>query len=351
MTIPIRNLYYLFCYAWERYPEGGAVEVGVDECPDLPNLFARVLLNGLNRLLRRGLDRGYIESEGELRSPRGRILVDASLKAQTWERGTLVCRLDELSRDVPHNRLLKATALLLAHHPQVETRLAHDLRVIAKRMSDVSTDRVSLDLFSRVQLSRQTGVYRQLLQLCEFVWRSRMPDDSGEGSRFNDILQDDEKMSRIFELFLLNFYRNHATGYTADPEEMRWRVEDGSAAGRRLIPVMRTDITLRSKVDLLVMDAKFYADPFPRSWGAPRIRSGHLYQLFAYIKHASAVGERLPVRGALVYAAPNGGMFERYIIDGHPVTVAAIDLSIPWSKIHEMLLEVCSSPSDGGPFR
>ncbi len=27
MTIPIRNLYYLFCYAWRRFPPGGAVEI------------------------------------------------------------------------------------------------------------------------------------------------------------------------------------------------------------------------------------------------------------------------------------------------------------------------------------
>lgn len=341
MTIPIRNLYYLFCYAWERYPEGEAVEVGVDDCPDLPNLFARVLLNGMNRLLRRGLDRGYIEYEDELRSPRGRIMVDASLKAQTWERGALVCRLDDLSHDILHNRLLKATALLLARDTQVVPRLAHDLRVVAKRLSDVATIPVTLDLFSRVQLSRQMGAYRQLLQLCEFVWRSRMPDEGGEGNRFSDILKDEEKMSRIFELFLLNFYRSHAEGYTAEPEEMRWKIETGSAAGRRLIPVMRTDITLRSKVDLLVMDAKFYTDPFPRSWGSPRVRSGHLYQLFAYMKHAGGAGSTLPVRGALVYAAPDGGLTERYVIDGHPVCVSAVDLSKPWSIIHAQLMELC----------
>ena len=73
MTIPIRNLYYLFCYAWERFPEGGATDVGIDACPDLQNLFARILVNGINQLMRRGLDRGYIEIEEETRSPRGRI--------------------------------------------------------------------------------------------------------------------------------------------------------------------------------------------------------------------------------------------------------------------------------------
>ena len=51
------------------------------------------------------------------------------------------------------------------------------------------------------------------------------------------------------------------------------------------------------------MDAKFYTDPSPRSSGTPKIRSSHLYQLFAYMKHASEKAPGLPVRGALVYAA------------------------------------------------
>ncbi len=344
MTIPIRNLYYLFCYAWERFPEGDAVEVGVDDCPDPPNLFARVLVTSLNRLLRRGLDRGYLDVEEERRSPRGKILIDASLKAQTWERGVLVCRFDELSRDVLHNRILKATALLLARDNQVRPGLAHELRVIVKGLADVSDIRVRLDHFSRVQLSRQTGAYRQLLQLCEFVWRSQMPQEGGEGSRFSDILKDEEKMSRIFELFLLNFYRMHADGFSADPEEMRWRIEEGSTGDRSLIPVMRTDITLRSRSDILVIDAKFYADPFPRSWGAPRLRSGHLYQLFAYLKHAGRDGSLAPVRGALVYAAPQESIQERYRIDGHDVTIATVDLSCAWSDIHDALLAIVSPP-------
>ena len=56
MKIPIKNLYYLFCYAWARFPQGGSVEVGVEESPDLPNLFGRLLVRGVNQLLRRGMD-------------------------------------------------------------------------------------------------------------------------------------------------------------------------------------------------------------------------------------------------------------------------------------------------------
>lgn len=340
MTIPIRNLYYLFCYAWERYPENGAVEVGIEDCPDLPNLFAQVLVNGLNRLLRRGLDRQYLSAEDELRAPRGRLLLDETLQSGSLDRGAVVCRFDELSVDVLHNQLLKATVRLLRCDALVLPHLSAALGAVEKRLSWVSDIRVTTDLFSRVQLSKHTGQYGELLRLCEFVWRSAMPQEGGAGSRFRDIIRDEIRMSAIFELFVQNFFRLHAVGYTAGPENMRWNVDRNGSADHSLIPIMRTDLTLRSDTRILVMDAKFYAEPFLRSHGAPKINSAHLYQLYAYLKHAGRGTTDKPVAGALVYASPRGRSIQRYQIDDHDVTVATIDLSQPWPAVHADMLDV-----------
>ena len=113
MTIPIRNLYFIFCYAWAQFPGGSTVDVGVDECPDLQNLFGKILIEGVNRLIRKGLDRGYRELVEEVRSPRGRILLDETTKGQTMRRGSVVCRYDELSHDVLHNQIIKAISAIL----------------------------------------------------------------------------------------------------------------------------------------------------------------------------------------------------------------------------------------------
>src|SRR5689334_7007037 len=138
MTIPVRNLYYLFCYAWERFPEGGSTEVGIDDCPDLPNLFARVMVNGVRRLLRRGLDRGYVGFEDELRSPRGRLLIDRTIEELALQRGSVCCQIDELRHDVLHNQIIKSTATALSNHLEIEPALAHELRLICGKMAGVS---------------------------------------------------------------------------------------------------------------------------------------------------------------------------------------------------------------------
>lgn len=347
MTIPIRNLYYLFCYAWEKYPDHSGVEVGIDECPDLPNLFAQVLVNGMNRLLRRGLDRQYLSFEDELRSPRGRLLLGESVKSRTLDRGAIVCRFDELSVDVLHNQLLKATVRLLRRDPMVKPKLAAALGVIEKRLSWVADIRVTTDLFGRVQLSRHTGQYAQLLRLCEFVWRSAMPQEGGSGSRFGNILRDEVRMSAVFELFVLNFFRYHAIDYAAARENMRWHVAEGGSGDRSLLPIMRTDVTLRSDDRVVVMDAKFYADPLVRSLGGAKFNSGHLYQLYAYLRHAKRGTQERPVSGVLVYASPRGRFLHRYRIDGHEMAVAMIDLSQTWPAIHADMIDLLTGDEEG----
>src|SRR4051794_1628898 len=94
-AIPIHNIYYLLCYAWNRFEEGRAVEVGATECPDLFNLFARVIINGTKRLLRRGLDRGYVPVAEDTTCLRGRVLFGETLNRMLHEQAKAHCGFDE----------------------------------------------------------------------------------------------------------------------------------------------------------------------------------------------------------------------------------------------------------------
>ena len=60
MNIPILNVYYLLCYAWDKLAEREVVAMHALNSMTLADLFARVLINGTNHLLKRGFDRGYI---------------------------------------------------------------------------------------------------------------------------------------------------------------------------------------------------------------------------------------------------------------------------------------------------
>jgi 5-methylcytosine-specific restriction enzyme subunit McrC len=178
--IPIQNIYYLFCYAWDLFPEGKAIAVGKTESPGIWDLFASVLLRGVNRLRRRGLDRGYAEVEEEIASIRGRIIVGDTLRRKLLMFGRASCRFDELRYDILHNQILKATLGRLSEAEELDSTLRNDLRASVKLFSEVSDIVITNSVFRRVQLSRNNRSYDLLLKICELVHSALLPDATGK---------------------------------------------------------------------------------------------------------------------------------------------------------------------------
>jgi 5-methylcytosine-specific restriction enzyme subunit McrC len=347
MNIPIRNLYYLFVYAWAQFPGGRFVETGVDDSPDLPNLFAAILSTGVRTLLRRGLDRGYQTLTEELIGPRGRLRLDRMIAEATLLRGTAVCDYDELTHNVLHNQILKATLLSLSRCADVRRDTRHDLRSLSRHFQEVSTIRLGASHFRLVALHRNNSEYDFLMRLCEFVYRSLLPDVQGTGSRFQSILEDEMRMSKVFETFLRNFFRAHLSEYRVRAEQLDWDVAEATEADLTLLPRMLTDITLRSADRTIIVDAKFYKDALAEGPFGKRVRSQHLYQLVTYLQH-----ERMrhsgghDLSGMLIYPAVGGSLRLRYRLLGTPVLVATVDLSQEWQCVGLELRQLFEAPEN-----
>ncbi len=340
MKIPIQNLYFLFCYAWARFPKGSMAPAGIDDCPDIANLFAKILVTEFHRLTRRGLAQGYLIDELEVRSPRGRIAIDASIKAQTRIRGALVCSFDELRRDVLENQLLKAAARELSRTKNMTPELAHELRNYCRQLSDISDIPLRLDAFRGLSVRRDNWHYKIILRVCYFVCTHLLPSTTGDANQFQDILADENIMSRVFEEFLRNFYYYEQNEFRVASEQMEWNIKELSEPNYDMIPIMKTDITMRSFSRIIVLDAKYYADPFPKYFGRKKFRAGHLYQMYSYLRHAAITSDGRSVAGAIVYAATDGPLTKRYVMDGFPIAIVAIDLRRDWSEIRNELLNL-----------
>jgi 5-methylcytosine-specific restriction enzyme subunit McrC len=337
--IPVGNLYYMLLYAWGYFRAAELRDVGHDESPNLPHLLALVLNDRIHRLLRQGLDRGYVSIEEETRAPRGRLLFNDMVKRQTLLRGLAVCEYDELTPDVLHNRILLETILRLAGSEKVEAPLRHELRLTASRMSSVSRVRLTGDVFRRVQLSRNTAQYGLLMHICELLFHELMPDSEGASYRFRSIADDEIRMAALFEEFLRKFYDRELPGRRAASEIMRWEAEANEPGDLVLLPVMHTDITIRSAGRVLVVDAKYYPRHLVKNqFGGERLISEHLYQLAAYLAHVSAREPGMLVEGMLLYPQTAEPAELRYRLLGKPVTVATVDLSADWKKIQERLI-------------
>ncbi|MCJ1962075.1 5-methylcytosine-specific restriction endonuclease system specificity protein McrC [Novosphingobium mangrovi (ex Hu et al. 2023)] len=343
--IPIANIYYMFCYAWDRFEQAKATDVGAEPSPDLPNLLARVLLAGVRNLIRRGLDRGYQPKVEELATVRGRIEIDASLSLQAQRIRRLACEFDELSHDVLHNRIIKASMLRLAGVRSLEPDLAHELRAASRTLRDVTDMRLTGADFARVQLHRNNAYYDFLLRVCRLAFDLMLPNADGNGFQFQDILRDERKMALVFESFVRNFYRTEQTAFRVSPLQLRWDAIPISRDQTIVLPQMRTDIFLSSPTRRIIIDTKYYRDALQERFGSKTFRSENLYQLFSYLKNAEAIGpEFAGVEGMLLYPAVNHRVDAQYQIQGHAVRIVTIDLDQEWPGIEEGLRSLLQPP-------
>ncbi len=342
-AIPVRNLYYLLLYAWDRLPEGRAVDVSGVEGPELPNLLAKVLLEGTRRLLRGGLDRGYVERDEDTARPRGRMLVAETVSRNLLPRAQVACRADELSRDVPHNRIVKATLARLARTEEVEPALRGQLAALARGLGDVAEVTLSAADFRRVQLHGNNALYGLLLRVCALVHECLVPHQGGGRYRFRDFLADERAMGLVFQAFVRGFYERELDqcGYRVGSDALRWTAETGLGWGHELLPSMQTDVTLRSETRTLIVECKWCKEPLRARYGRPKLRSDHLYQLFAYLRSMEERGgQDVGCEGLLLYAMVDRPANVMVAIQGHLIRVRTLDLSADWCGIREQLLNL-----------
>jgi 5-methylcytosine-specific restriction enzyme subunit McrC len=272
------------------------------------------------------------------------------VKEATQLRGTAVCDFDELTHDVLHNQILKATLTGLARCPDVEKANRHDLRSLARRFNDVEDIRLSGSCFRRVVVSRNNREYIFLMRLCEFVFWSLMPDERGGTMQFQQVLDNEVRMSAVFEEFLRNFFQLHRSEYRVRAEAPEWYVSEASDHDLEFLPRMITDITLRHPNRTIIVDAKFYKKALAESSYGERVRSQHLYQLVTYLQNERMRQQHKGLSGMLLYPEVGQSLRLRYRLLGIPVLVATVDLGREWqdidAQLHKLLDECASAAGE-----
>jgi 5-methylcytosine-specific restriction enzyme subunit McrC len=341
--IPIENIYYLFCYAWNRFEEAQPIPVGASPGPDLPNLLARVMRGGLGAVLRRGLERTYQPFEDEIATVRGRIDLAASFRLIARKGRRLQCSFDELSHDSAINRILKASLLRLSRAPTLDSELAKELRALAQRFPNVADIQLRRSSFTRIRLHRNNAHYGLLLKIAELAFDCLIPHPSGKGFVFNDVLRDEKKMARVFEEFVRNFYRAEQRTFAVEPLTLMWDAIPLTCGNLGQLPMMRVDIFLRGEQRNIIIDTKYYADALQSYHGRESFHSGNLYQIFSYLKNAAAKHPELSAAdGMLLYPEVHSTLDASYLIQGHRTRIATVDLAKPWPQIADRMIQLVS---------
>jgi len=340
-AIPIRNIYYLLCYAWNKLAEGELVDVSGVDSTELADLFATVLINGMNHTLRRGLDRGYEAHEDEIASIRGRIDVAITARRMLATHGKAYCIYDEFTANTLPNRILKSTLRFLSNAPGLDKSLRTKLIKLYRELREIDDVRLDKFVFRRVQLNSNNRFYRFLLNICEMVQSAWLVDEESGNYRFRDFIRDDRAMARLFESFILNFYKTELENCEVKKERIYWIASSEADPALQYLPTMETDISIRDEKRTLIIDAKYYSQTFQVYYDKETIHSGNIYQIMAYLNNIKERGGiDANAEGMLLYPVVDKKLRLSYTLQGHKIHICTLDLSREWKDIRKELLEL-----------
>ena len=340
-AIPIRNIYYLLCYAWNRLVEGDLVDISGVDTTELADLFATVLIGGTNHLIRRGLDQDYEALEGELSCIRGRIDMTVTARRMLTSHGRAYCLYDDPNVNTLPNRILKSTLHHLEGVPSLDGELRKKLRVLYRRLRGVDDIALTKLVFRKVQLHSNNRFDRFLLNICELVQASYLIDERTGTYKFRDFLRDERRMAKVFQDFVFNFYRIEREDLSVKKERIYWAASSETDPHLHLLPTMETDISLRDEGRTIIIDTKYYQETLQTYYGSESFHSAHLYQLFAYLKNLEPRGGNDAVaEGILLYPTVSRSLKEMYHMQGHRMRISTVDLNQDWKAIHSELLSL-----------
>lgn len=340
--IPVENLYYLLCYAWDKLDEAELTPVDSEACETLQDLLAKVLVSGTQRLIKQGFHRNYQEQVEETGSLRGRIAFAPSLRQLSWTKGRMVCEFTELSYNTLPNRILKTTLRNLLYTEGISEAHKDEIAGILHHLHEVTPIRISSKLFGRIQYHQNLRYYRFLMNICQLVHESLIPKEGNGESQFRDFLRDHKKMAAMFEEFVFNFYKRESD-LKVGKSTYSWQgVTAASEEAKALIPTLNTDVELLKGNGLTILDCKFYHEAFTSNRDTQRFKTANLYQLYAYIMNRQIKDPKLNISGMLLYPETEESFCHRFKLQGHPMCIASINLNQPWQGIHKDLLEIAS---------
>jgi len=330
------------------------MEVAVEDNPDdIPDLVAEILAHAVERRLRRNLTHGYRLEHAVLSRVRGRIDVLETTTRQLLSRGAVACRFERLTVDTSRNQFVRAALESIAGIVR-RSELAHRCRALSISLErlGVSKRRPSRTEISTERYGRHDAGDRFMVDAARLAFDLLLPTET-MGSRAMHVPVRDNVhwLRRLYEKAVGGFYQVvlSPNGWrVATGRFIRWPVEQKTGGIDSILPAMQTDIVLEHRLTgrRIVIDTKFTSVLARGRFREGILKSGYLYQIYAYLRSQEGNGDPLSDHAAGLLLHPSVGemMDETVVIQGHAIRFATVDLAAATGEIREQLLRVVEFP-------
>ncbi|ATU07675.1 5-methylcytosine-specific restriction endonuclease system specificity protein McrC [Methanohalophilus portucalensis] len=334
--IRVKNIYHMLSYAFQVLNQGSYSTITAEEFEHPHDLLAVILGKGIFNQIRRGLGREYVCRSDELTRPVGKMSIPESIKRQTLINKKLVCEFDEFTENTYLNQILKTTTHLLLRSSDVGKSRKYTLKKVLLHFHNVDDLNPYRIQWTGIKYHRNNSTYKMLINICYLVIKGMLLSEK-DGNQ--DLYQytDDQYMHRLFEKFVLEYYRKHYPELSVKASNIGWDTDDGII---EFLPTMRSDVTIEYAGRTLIIDTKYYSNMMQvhTLYNTRSQHSSNMYQIYTYVKNRDKEDSG-NVSGVLLYAKTDEEITpdNDYMLGGNRISVKTLDLNTEFSNIQEHL--------------
>ena len=334
--ILIRNIYYMLAYAFQELKQNNYVEIQGETFDNIYDLFAEILARGISYQLKQGLYREYIANNESMQTIRGKINMNGTIVNRMRNSNEINCDYDELSENNIYNRILLTTATTLIKHSDVKKEKKSKLKQLMLFFQNVQTIDIHTIRWNTLRCDRNNRSYRMLLYLCYFILSEWLM--TTEEGKFKMRGFSDDHMCRLFEKFVLEYYKKHHPELKPCAAQIDWNIEKEQST-TNILPIMQTDILLTIQNRTLIIDTKYYSRSMQKQFDKVSIHSNNLYQINTYVTEYDEE-HKGNVDGMLLYAktqeeiVPDNSIKKK---DGNIIYFRTLDLNTDFENIKKRL--------------
>lgn len=333
----IKNIFYMLSYAFQDLRKNNYEDIDKEDFENVQDLLAEILFKGVSAQIKQGLYREYIEHKDSLSTLKGKIDILQTIKHRINKETLLACEFDELTEDNIYNQIIKSTILLLIVSQAIKQVRRNELRSILPFFDGVSTIQPKSIRWNILRFQRNNKTYRMLINVCYFVIDGMLLTTE-EGSYHLANFSDDH-MSRLYEKFVLEYYKYHHPELHADSYYLEWKLDKEKTIDDTFLPRMHSDVTLDNGSKKLIIDTKYYRKMTSEHFGRTLIHNNNLFQIHTYVS-STDIEHKGNVIGMLLYAKVDGEVEPNLDItqkDGVRIIARTLDLSKSFDEIKEQL--------------
>ena len=342
----IKNIYYMLAYAFREFREENYESVAAEQFEMVQDLLAALLAKGVAKQLKQGLYRTYMMQHETMPVLRGKIDLPGTIREYIQQRRRLACEFDELSENNCYNQILKTTMHYLLRDKGVSRAHKKELHKLILFFEGVDLLNPSTIKWSHLHYQRNNKSYEPLLNICYLVLDGML--QTTEQGDYRMMMVSDEHMARLYEKFILAYYRRHHT-YLSEVKaaQIQWNLKgDHDESKTCFLPSMQTDAFLRFDDKILIIDAKYYGKTMQSYYDKHTLHSANLYQIYTYVKNQDT-DHTGNVSGMLIYAKTQEAIvpdFRKniYNMDGNLIGATNLDLNREFKWIAQQLDDIAA---------